>query len=81
MSSARERLLESAKTLFSQRGYYATSVEEIVASAGLSKGAFYFYFKSKEELFKSLVEEVHLNIVKRLESFFGEGLALGGCPD
>ena len=48
MSSARERLLESAKTLFSQRGYYATSVEDIVESAGLSKGAFYFYFKSKE---------------------------------
>jgi AcrR family transcriptional regulator len=76
MSSARERLLESAKTLFSQRGYYATSVEEIVASAGLSKGAFYFYFKSKEELFKSLVEEVHLNIVKRLESFLERDLPL-----
>jgi AcrR family transcriptional regulator len=76
MSFARERLLESAKILFSQRGYYATSVEDIVASAGLSKGAFYFYFKSKEELFKSLVEEMHLNIVKRLESFLERELPL-----
>jgi len=76
MSSARERLLESAKRLFSQRGYYATSVEDIVASAGLSKGAFYFYFKSKEELFKSLVEEMHLNIVKRLENFLEMELTL-----
>jgi len=76
MSVARERLLESAKTLFSQRGYYATSVEDIVASAGLSKGAFYFYFKSKEELFKSLVEEMHLNIVKRLENFLERDLPL-----
>jgi len=76
MSSARERLLESAKRLFSQKGYYATSVEDIVASAGLSKGAFYFYFKSKEELFKSLVEEMHLNIVKRLESFLERDLPL-----
>jgi AcrR family transcriptional regulator len=76
MSSARERLLESAKTLFSQKGYYATSVEDIVASAGLSKGAFYFYFKSKEELFKSLVEEMHLNIVKRLENFLERELPL-----
>jgi AcrR family transcriptional regulator len=74
--SARERLLESAKRLFSQKGYYATSVEDIVASAGLSKGAFYFYFKSKEELFKSLVEEMHLNIVKRLESFLERDLPL-----
>jgi AcrR family transcriptional regulator len=76
MSSARERLLESAKILFSQKGYYATSVEDIVASAGLSKGAFYFYFKSKEELFKSLVEEMHLNIVKRLENFLERELPL-----
>jgi AcrR family transcriptional regulator len=76
MSSARERLLESAKRLFSQRGYYATSVEDIVESAGLSKGAFYFYFKSKEELFKSLVEEIHLSIVKRLESFLERDLPL-----
>jgi AcrR family transcriptional regulator len=76
MSFARERLLESAKILFSQKGYYATSVEDIVASAGLSKGAFYFYFKSKEELFKSLVEEMHLSIVKRLESFLERELPL-----
>jgi AcrR family transcriptional regulator len=76
MSVARERLLESAKRLFSQEGYYATSVEDIVASAGLSKGAFYFYFKSKEELFKSLVEEMHLNIVKRLENFLERELPL-----
>ncbi len=76
MSSARERLLESAKILFSQKGYYATSVEDIVESAGLSKGAFYFYFKSKEELFKSLVEEMHLNIVKRLEGFLKRDLPL-----
>ena len=76
MSSARERLLESAKILFSQKGYYATSVEDIVESAGFSKGTFYFYFKSKEELFKSLVEEMHLNIVKRLEDFLERDLPL-----
>jgi AcrR family transcriptional regulator len=76
MSFARERLLESAKRLFSQRGYYATSVEDIVEIAGFSKGTFYFYFKSKEELFKSLVEEMHLNIVKRLEGFLERELPL-----
>ncbi|MCI4458482.1 MAG: TetR/AcrR family transcriptional regulator [Thermocrinis sp.] len=76
MSSAKERLLESAKRLFSQKGYYATSVEDIVESAGVSKGTFYFYFKSKEELFKSLVEEMHLNIVKRLENFLEKELPL-----
>jgi AcrR family transcriptional regulator len=76
MSVARERLLESAKVLFSQKGYYATSVEDIVENAGFSKGTFYFYFKSKEELFKSLVEEMHLNIAKRLENFLERELPL-----
>jgi AcrR family transcriptional regulator len=51
-------------------------VEDIVESAGFSKGTFYFYFKSKEELFKSLVEEMHLSIVKRLENFLERELPL-----
>jgi len=51
-------------------------VEDIVESAGFSKGTFYFYFKSKEELFKSLVEEMHLSIVKRLEVFLERDLPL-----
>ncbi|QID32770.1 TetR/AcrR family transcriptional regulator [Pampinifervens florentissimum] len=53
--SARERILKSAKELFSQKGYNHTTVDDIVKHAGLSKGAFYFYFKSKDQLMEELV--------------------------
>ncbi len=56
--TARERILQSAKELFAKKGYKNTSVEEIVQQAGISKGGFYFYFKSKSELMKELIEQM-----------------------
>jgi len=49
-------LLNAALECFSQKGYYATSVDDIVAFSKLSKGSFYNYFTSKEEIFISLLE-------------------------
>ena len=47
----KERLIiEMAMKLFATKGVNATSVQEIVTACGISKGAFYLYFKSKEEL-------------------------------
>ncbi len=43
---------------FSRKGYYQTTMDDIVAESGLSKGALYWYFKSKKELFLSLVGEM-----------------------
>ncbi len=56
--SAREKILQSAKELFSQRGYNHTTVEDIVKHASLSKGAFYFYFKSKDQLMEELINSI-----------------------
>ncbi|MBK8230780.1 MAG: TetR/AcrR family transcriptional regulator [Candidatus Eisenbacteria bacterium] len=47
---ARSRLLEAALKVIRTKGYTATRVEEICAEAGLSKGAFFHHFASKEEL-------------------------------
>ena len=46
----RERILEAAARLFYQYGYNATGVEKVIKEAGVNKGNFYYYFKSKEEL-------------------------------
>ncbi len=46
----KERLIECAAHLFLQKGYNATGINEILSSAELSKGSFYFYFTSKKEL-------------------------------
>jgi AcrR family transcriptional regulator len=55
--TARERLLEAAEQLLADHGYHATSVEQVVRRAGLTKGAFYWNFDSKEELFLGLLED------------------------
>jgi AcrR family transcriptional regulator len=53
----RESLLHSAARLVRERGMEGTSVEEIAADAGFTKGAFYANFKSKEELFLTMLDE------------------------
>ncbi len=50
------RILESAIKLFSTRGYNKASVDDICAEAGISKGAFYHHFKSKQALFLALLD-------------------------
>lgn len=52
------QFLDCAQALFFSRGYEATTVNDIIAAAGLSKGAFYHYFDSKEALLDSLAERV-----------------------
>ncbi len=65
--TAKEKLLESAKELFSKKGYHETAVDEIVEKAGLSKGAFYFYFKRKEDILKELVQIMSESMIKNLQ--------------
>ncbi|WP_300715426.1 helix-turn-helix domain-containing protein, partial [Hydrogenophaga sp.] len=48
-------LLDAALTLFVEKGFAATRVEEVAAMAGVSKGTLFLYFPSKEELFKAVV--------------------------
>jgi AcrR family transcriptional regulator len=51
----RERLLAAAATVFAERGYEQASLEEISATAGLTKGAIYSNFGSKDDLFYALM--------------------------
>ncbi|HEX9642347.1 MAG TPA: TetR/AcrR family transcriptional regulator [Candidatus Krumholzibacteria bacterium] len=51
----RQLILDAAYTVFARRGYGGAAVDEIVAEAGLSKGAFYHHFPSKEAVFQALL--------------------------
>lgn len=66
--STRRRLIAVARDLFSERGYEATPLEEILARAGVSKGALYHHFPNKEALFEAvlrdLAQETMENIAK-----------------
>ena len=52
----RIKIIEAAIKLFSNNGYNKASVDDICAEAGISKGAFYHHFKSKQELFLALLD-------------------------
>lgn len=54
----RRKLLEAGRTLFAEKGYDATSIEEITARAGTAAGAFYTYFRSKRQLLVVLMDEL-----------------------
>ena len=50
-------LLAAALTLFVEKGYAATRLEDVAARAGVSKGTLYLYFDNKQALFKAVVQE------------------------
>jgi TetR/AcrR family transcriptional regulator, transcriptional repressor for nem operon len=56
MKDTKEHILDIALKLFLQRTFKEVTMQEIVTKTGLSKGAFYHYFKSKELLFKEVVD-------------------------
>lgn len=51
----KEKFLETAMKLFAKKGYHTTSIQDIVEAWGISKGAFYHHFSSKEELMLEIV--------------------------
>ncbi|MBI3605594.1 MAG: TetR/AcrR family transcriptional regulator [Nitrospirae bacterium] len=55
-SPTKEKLLEMARQLMQTQGYSATSVDQICEAAGLTKGSFFHYFKSKEKLGKAVLD-------------------------
>jgi len=56
-AQTRSRILEAAATVFAQRGFAASTVDEIAEAAGVSKGAVYYTFEGKDDLFLALLDE------------------------
>ena len=67
---AREVICAAARRLFAQKGYEATTMQDIVAGSGMSKGAIYHHFRSKQEVLRSVVEDE----CRHLDEYFA-GLA------
>jgi len=59
----RDELLDVARELFAKKGYERTPVNAIIAKAGASKGAFYHYFRSKDDLLECLTERMTQEIL------------------
>ena len=58
----RGRIIKESIDLFDKKGFSKTSIQDIVDTIGVTKGTFYYYFKSKQEL----LMDIHLNYIKEL---------------
>lgn len=63
-------LLETATQLFSENGYEATGVRDILQTSGVSTGSFYHFFSSKESIFEAVIERYLQGYTERIGSIF-----------
>ena len=75
--TTKERILDSALTLFSENGYNGTSVEQIAEMVGIKAPSLYKHFKGKEEILNTLVEDSD----KYYDETFGSVDHIGRIPD
>jgi AcrR family transcriptional regulator len=54
----RAAMLKVARRIFAKKGYHATSIDDLIAAAGIARGTFYLYFQSKRAIFDELLDEV-----------------------
>jgi len=60
-------IIDSAIKFFAQKGFSSTSVQEIASDCGISKGAFYLYFKSKDSLLYKILQYYYDELIETLE--------------
>src|SRR5574339_469609 len=65
----RAQMREKATKLFERQGLKKTSVDELAQAAGISKGAFYLFYESKEELFMEILEGLETDFRSRIFDF------------
>lgn len=68
----KQLIMEKALELFAENGFEATSVQQITERCGISKGAFYLHFKSKDELIHSLIDQFMNGFIAEIERVVSE---------
>ncbi len=69
MEERRNQILDAAVATFSHKGFHQTTIEDIRLQAGLSRGAVYHYFKSKEDI----IDGIRERSARQAEAIFAEG--------
>ena len=70
----RQEIIESARALFEEKGIRRTSMSEIAKKIGVAKGLIYYYFASKEQLVREVIEELVKDIDEKLDEIIqGKG--------
>lgn len=66
VADTKRALVAAARDLFATQGYEATSTEQILSTARVSRGSMYFHFTSKQELFVAVLEQVEAEFIERM---------------
>ena len=67
----RHDLVEAARGLFAEHGYAGASLAQIAAAAGITTGAVYHHWENKQELFHTVIEQVHVDLHRVLHARSG----------
>jgi AcrR family transcriptional regulator len=76
LANRRRQILNAARTCFLRNGFHATSMQDVIAEAGLSVGAVYRYFKSKNDIVTAIAEEVVGGVNEALADLVARGLTV-----
>ncbi len=76
-SASRQNLLHAALRCFAQHGYAATSVQQIVDAARVSKPVLYYYFRDKADLFLAVVDAAHDERYRLIQAAAERGRSVG----
>lgn len=78
--ATRERILEAAEALVYQQGFTGTSLQDILTATGLTKGAFFYHFRGKNDLARAMVERYARNDIAMFAEFSERAARLTGDP-
>jgi AcrR family transcriptional regulator len=79
-SNTRERILEIAEASVLAKGFAATSIDEIIAEAGLTKSGFFYHFRDKNELARDMLRRYVAEDNRILDEIFGRAADLSDDP-
>jgi TetR/AcrR family transcriptional repressor of nem operon len=76
----RRRILDEAETLVLEKGFGATSIDELIAATGLTKSGFFYHFKDKNELARALLQRYVDQDEQVYDEVFGRARELADDP-
>jgi len=78
MAKKRDAILNTAAKLFSEHGFKETSIADIARATGVAEGTIFYHFKSKEDLFLAILQEVKEDILREFNAYRKESEPLSG---
>ena len=72
LAARRQQILDAAQTCFIRNGFHVTSMQDVIAEAGLSVGAVYRYFKSKNDIVEAIAQQYSDQVGAALDAITGD---------